>query len=157
MSAAALQACVLLAIDARDGEWLSLAYLAQRLGIAPDRLLPVMQALEQSGQVLRMDVCGEPCWGVHVTSGSSVRRIEQPLGRCPVPGCAHGRLVRDLVCWPHWRLVPHGMRLSLWFKGERVSRAVHRSAWLLNDAWEARQQALAHIERQLAAQQQEAA
>lgn len=157
MSAAALQACVLLALDARDGEWLSQAYLAQRLGIAPERLLPLMQQLVDSGQAQRTEVCGEPCWGVHVTTGSTVRRIEQPASVCPVPGCQHARLVRDLVCWPHWRLVPHDLRLSLWFRTNRLHRAARPSAWLLNDAWAIRQQVLAHIERQLAAQQQEAA
>jgi hypothetical protein len=62
----ALKACVLMAIDGRAGEWLSVDQIAHRLGVACERVQAVCTELAEQAMVQQALFNGHPAYGVRV-------------------------------------------------------------------------------------------
>lgn len=35
------------------------------------------------------------------------------MAECPIPGCTRGRKPDQMMCWPHWRRVPHALNRAI--------------------------------------------
>jgi hypothetical protein len=70
MSSWGLKASILLALDAYDGTWLPLTWLARRVMANADQVEAACHELADHALLQRGSVDGTPCFGVHVDAFS---------------------------------------------------------------------------------------
>jgi len=66
MSRHGLEALILIAIDRRAGEWVTVEQIASRLGAARDRVLAVCADLAAQAQVQHARFDGHEAYGIHI-------------------------------------------------------------------------------------------
>ena len=84
----ALRALILLAVDAHDGEWCSLAWLTARVGATAKEVQWLCDDLAEAELMQRMVIHAQPCYGVHVTAAlpavNDVRRYPRSFEPLPL-------------------------------------------------------------------------